>query len=430
MPWFYEESEEISIQKKEELMEGLLEESKKRITKDFKRVLLLPPDFTRYHSGAGELSEMLYKLLPKNCNIDVIPTLGQHQVNTEEENRRMFGSIPLECFHKHNWRNGCKMLGEISTDYVKKVTHNKTDSPLPIEINRMVIEEKYDLIVNIGQVVPHEVLGFSNHNKNYFIGLGGKETICASFRMSASWGIENNLGQILTPLRVCYNEAEKRYLDNLPDVYVLIVMDRNSEGEPVTTGLYIGDDVETYFMAARRSQKQNITALDKPIKKIVAVMQADEFKSTWVANKAIYHTRMAMADEGELLIIAAGLERFGEQPEVDDLIRKYGYAGTGTIMEQYKRNSDLQDLTHAAVHLVYGSSENRFTITYAPGKLSREEIESVNFKYMDLDEAIKRYNPETMSEGWNVMPDGEEVYFISSPSTGLWVSKEKVKLSN
>ena len=427
MPWFYEESEEISVQKKEELMEHLLEEAKKKITKDFKRVLLLPPDFTRYHSGSGELTEMLYKLLPKKCNIDVIPTLGQHQANTNEENRRMFGSIPLERFYKHDWRKGCKILGEISADYVKKVSHGKADWPLPIEINRMVLEGKYDLIINIGQVVPHEVLGFSNHNKNYFIGLGSKRTICASFRISASLGIENNLGQLLTPLRVCYNEAERKYLGNLPDVYALIVMDRNSEGKPVTTGLYIGDDVETYFMAARRSQKQNITILDKPVKKIVAIMQAEEFESTWVANKAIYRTRMAIANEGELLIIAPGLERFGEQPEVDDLIRKYGYVGTETIMEQYKRNSDLQDLTHAAVHLIYGSSENRFTITYAPGKLTREEIESVNFKYMDLNKAMQRYNPDRMSEGWNVTPDGEKIYFINSPSTGLWACKKKFR---
>jgi len=430
MPWFYEESKEIDLNKKQEVMERVIQEASKRITKDFKKVLLLPPDITRCHSGAGKLTEMLYKLLPKTCKVDVIPTLGQHVPHTEEENKWMFGSIPQECFLEHDWRNGCKKIGEVSADYVKEVSKGKADWPIPVEINRKVVEENYDLIINIGHVVPHEVLGFANHNKNYFIGLGGKEMICASHMMAACCGIENNLGQLITPLRACYNKAEKEYLSNLPHVYVQIVMARNQEGKLVTTGLYVGDDIETYLMAAKKSKEQNITVFDKPVKKIVAVMQANEFKSTWVANKAIYRTRMAIADGGELLIIAPGLERFGEQPEVDKIIRKYGYVGTPAVMEQYKKNADMQDLRHATAHLIHGSSEGRFSITYAPGKLTKSEIEGVNFKYADIGETLARYNPEKMLEGWNTMPDGEKVYFISSPSAGLWAYKEKLEARN
>ncbi len=427
MPWFYEEAKSIGIEQKRKLAQRLIEESHERITKNIKKVLLLPPDLTRYHSGAGQLTEIIYKLLPDGCKVDVIPTLGQHVPHTEKENKWMFGSIPQKCFHIHDWRKGCKKIGEISADYVKQVSDGKANWSIPIEINRMVIENDYDLIINIGYVVPHEVLGFANHNKNYFIGLGGKETICTSHIMAASCGIENNLGKLVTPLRACYNKAEERYLNKLPDVYLLIVMARNEENKLITTGLYAGDDIETYMMAAKRSKEQNITVFDKPVKKIVAVMQADEFRSTWVANKAIYRTRMALADNGELLIISPGLERFGEQPEVDALIRKYGYAGTQAVMEQYKKNDDMQDLAHAAAHLIHGSSEGRFTITYAPGKLTRKEIESVNFKYTDLHDALTRYNPEKMSEGWNNMPDGEKVYFISSPSAGLWAWKKKLQ---
>ena len=427
MPWFYEEAKSIGVEKKQELMQRLLKQAQERITKNFKKVLLLPPDITRYHSGAGQLTEIIYKLLPEDCEVDVIPTLGQHVPHSDEENKWMFGSIPLKCFHIHDWRKGCKKIGEVSTDYVKEVSEGKADWSIPIEINNMVVENDYDLIVNVGHVVPHEVLGFANHNKNYFIGLGGKETICASHMMAACCGIENNLGQLITPIRACYNKAEEDYLNELPDVYVLIVMARNEKQELVTTGLYVGDDLETYLMAARRSKEQNITIFDEPVKKIVAVMQADEFRSTWVANKAIYRTRMALADKGELLIIAPGLERFGEQPEVDALIRKYGYVGTSTIMEQYRKNNDLQDLAHAAAHLIHGSSEGRFTITYAPGKLSREKIEGVNFQYLELNDALNRYNPEKMSEGWNTMPDGEEIYFISSPAAGLWAWKKKLQ---
>ena len=181
--------------------------------------------------------------------------------------------------------------------------------------------------------------------------------------------------------------------------------------------------------------REKESLLEKPhagttVKKVVAVMQGDEFYSTWVANKAIYRTRMAMADGGELLIVAPGLRRFGEQPDVDELIRKYGYSGTENVMKLWRTEPILQDLTHGTAHLIHGSSEGRFKITYAPGFLSKEEIESVCFGYADLEETLKRYNPATMKNGFNVMPDGEEVYYISTPSAGLWTTAEKLKAQN
>ena len=101
-------------------------------------------------------------------------------------------------------------------------------------------------------------------------------------------------------------------------------------------------------------------------------MQADEFRSTWVANKAVYRTRMALADGGELLVIAPGLERFGEQPDVDALIRKYGYTRHAAHSEPVQDGAEMQELAHATAHLIHGSSEGRFTIRYAPGHLSRK----------------------------------------------------------
>src|SRR5439155_26204322 len=131
-----------------------------------------------------------------------------------------------------------------------------------------------------------------------------------------------------------------RFLPHLPDCYLQIVMNRDDQTRLVTSAIYVGDDLETYLQAARASKRQNITVFDEPVKKIVAVMQADEFRSTWVPNKAVYRTRMAMADGGELLILAPGLERFGEQDDVDQFIRKYGYCGTPKCMSMYKQNAD------------------------------------------------------------------------------------------
>jgi nickel-dependent lactate racemase len=426
MPWITERAPEITWTRLQQLMAQTVAEARRRICAKPKRVLLLPPDITRMHSGAGRLTEMLYNLLSGEAEVHVIPTLGQHVPHTPEENRTMFGAIPNERIHAHDWRGGCVEIGEIPGRYVDEVTQGAANWSMPIVLNRMLMEEPWDLIFNVGHVVPHEVLGFANHNKNYFIGLGGKDLICAAHMAAASCGIENNLGNLITPLRACFNRAEDEYLGQLPDLYVQVVLARNEKDQLVHTGLHVGDDLDTYLDAARQSREQNITLLDEPIRKIVCVMQGDEFFSTWVSNKSVYRTRMALADGGELIVIAPGLKRFGEQPEVDAFIRKYGYVGTERVMDQYQRNADMQDLAHATAHLMHGSSEGRFTITYAPGHMNKAEIEGVNFCYADMGETIDRYQPAKCKQGWNTTADGERFYFIPTPSAGLWATRNKL----
>ena len=426
MPWFWREADELSRAEVDVLALRLLDEARGRIGKELRRVLLLPPDLTRAHSGSGKITETLYNALAPHCDVHVIPTLGQHAPHTREQNLWVFGSIPNERIHIHDWIEGVTSVGVIPAELVSKSTGGVAVWDIPVDLNRSLLNEKWELIINIGHVVPHEVLGFANHNKNYFIGLGGKETICTSHLAAAIYGIENNLGKLITPLRSCFNWAEQEFLGRLPDVYFQVVMKRSPDNRLVTCGVYVGDDLETYLMAARASKKENITIVEKPIAKAVAVMQADEFHSTWVANKAVYRTRMALADGADLLIIAPGLQRFGEQDSVDSLIRKYGYRGTPETLKQYKENSDLRELAHAAAHLIHGSSEGRFTISYAPGHLTKNEIEQVNYRYVPLREALAKYPPAQMKEGWNIMPDGEEVFFISTPSSGLWATQSRL----
>ncbi|OUM98196.1 MAG: hypothetical protein BAA02_10495 [Paenibacillaceae bacterium ZCTH02-B3] len=428
MSWFFERAPEIPRPRMEELTRRAGEECLKRLSARPRKVLLLPPDITRAHSGAGWITNILYHFFTDaGADVYLIPTLGQHVPHTPEQNRWMFGDVPEERILVHDWKNGCKTIGAIPADYVKAVTRGAADWEIPVSLNRTLLEEKWDIIVNVGHVVPHEVLGFANHNKNYFIGLGGKDMICASHMASACYGIENNLGNLVTPVRHCFNKAESEYLGHLPDVYIQIVMKYNEEGRLVHSGFYCGDDLDTYLQAARQSGEENIEIVP-PLKKVVAYMQGDEFFSTWVANKAIYRTRKAMADGGELIVIAPGLKRFGEKEEVDRIIRKYGYAGTPKILEAWRQNEELQDLTHATAHLIHGSSEGRFRITYAPGHLSKEEIESVHFGYMDLEEALERYPVDRLKNGFNRLANGEEIYFISTPSAGLWTTREKLNL--
>lgn len=425
MPWFTESAPSIPRSRVEQLVAQAIDEAKKRICKRPKRVLLLPPDITRMHSGAGWITECFYKRLKDEADVHVMPTLGQHEPHTREQNAQMFGSIPHERIHPHDWRGGCTYLGDVPADYVKETTGGCADWKFPVWLNSMLMNEPWDLIINIGHVVPHEVLGFANHNKNYFIGLGGKELICAAHMAAACCGIENNLGNLLTPVRQCFNWAEDKFLGKLPDFYVQVVLARDPAGKLVHTGVFVGDDLETYLAAARQAREQNITVLEQPLEKVVCVMQGDEFFSTWVANKAVYRTRMALADNGELLIIAPGLKRFGEQPDVDALIRKYGYCGTPRVMELYRQMADMQDLAHATAHLIHGSSEGRFKITYAPGHLAAADIDQVKFGYAELTATLKRYPLDQLREGFNEIA-GERIFFIPTPSAGLWATREKL----
>lgn len=357
-----------------------------------------------------------------------MPTLGQHVPHTRDQNRWMFGTVPEDRIHVHDWRNGSRQIGEVPASYVSTVTAGRVDWPIPVSLSRFLLDESWDLILHVGHVVPHEVLGFASHNKNYFIGLGGKETICASHMMAASCGIENNLGCLKTPLRACFDRAEAELLARLPDAYLLLVMAHDDAGRLAHTGVYAGDDRETYLAAASASLRQNVTIVP-PLRKVVAVMQGDELQSTWVANKAVYRTRMALAAGGELLIIAPGLRRFGEQPEVDALIRRYGYAGTPRLLSLWRdgENGGLHDLAHGTAHLMHGSTEGRFTVTYAPGHLSEAEIRSVGYNHADLAPMLERYDPARLRSGYNTMPDGEEVYFIPTPSAGLWSTAGRLR---
>jgi len=426
MSWFFEKADEISRERMEQLVVQSAEESLKRINDNPKKVLLLPPDITRAHSGSGWITNILYHFFDKmGADVFVMPTLGQHVPHTPEQNEWMYGDIPEEKIWVHDWIKDSKTIGVISADYVREITNGAADWEIPVSINRYLVEEEWDIILNVGHVVPHEVLGFANHNKNYFIGLGGKEMISASHMAAAGYGIENNLGRLVTPLRHCFNKAESEYLSHLPDAYIQVVMKYNDKDELVHSGYYCGNDLDTYIMAAEQSKAENITVVP-PLKKVVAVMQGDEFFSTWVANKAVYRTRKAIADDGELIIISPGLKRFGEQDAVDQIIRKYGYAGTEEVYKQWKENEDLQDMAHATAHLIHGSSEGRFKITYAPKDLTKEDIESVNYNYLDYEEAMKRYTPDKLKNGFNQLENGEEIYFISTPSAGLWTTQDKL----
>lgn len=387
-----------------------------------RKVLVLPPDFTRFNSRGGLLTCLTHEYYGERLT-DVMPALGTHVPMPDWQLEKMFPGVPKSLVREHRWRDDVVTIGEVPAEFVSQVTDGIWKRPWPAQLNKLVWEGGHDLIFSVGQVVPHEVIGMANYNKNIFVGTGGVAGINESHFIGAAYGMERMMGRADTPLRKILNYAQDHFCRHLPLLYAQTVVGANERGELVTRGLYIGDDVDCFAQAAKLSLEVNFKLLDEPLARVVVYLDPEEFHSTWLGNKSIYRTRMAIADAGRLTVLAPGVKSFGEDPQIDRLIRKYGYRTTPEILEFMRQNADLQNNLSAAAHLIHGSSEGRFSITYCPGHLSRDEIEGVGYQWGDLQEALHRYPPERMQEGWNVMPDGERVYYIGNPALGLWAHR-------
>lgn len=418
------ESDELSS---EDLQNGLSQALNKLGSR--KKVLALPPDYTRFHSRAGEITAFIYGYYG-SALADILPALGTHFPMTRQETLKMFPGVPETLFRVHRWRTDVVTLGEVPGSFVAKVSEGRVDYPWPAQVNRLLVEGRHDLILSVGQVVPHEVTGMANYNKNVLVGTGGAEGINKSHFLGAAYGMERMMGRADTPVRKVLNYASEKFAGHLPIVYVLTVVGTGDDGKLKTRGLFVGDDHECYHLAAELSLRVNFTMVNKPLDRVVVYLDPDEFKSTWLGNKSIYRTRMAIADGGELIVLAPGLKQFGEDPEIDRLIRRYGYLTTPEILGLVEKNDDLRGNLSAAAHLIHGSSENRFRITYCPGQLTRQEIESVNYSFGDLDKMMLKYDPGSLSDGFNTTAGGEEIFFISNPALGLWSSKERFEDGN
>ena len=391
---------------------------------ELRRVLLLPPDFSRRHSGASELTVQLYERLRRSARVEIMPAIGTHAPMTPDEITTMFPGIPHSVFRAHNWRSELAHLGDVPAGFVREVTQCRVDFPISCEINRNLCEGNWGRIISIGQLVPHEVAGIANHSKNIFVGVGGEDTINKTHFIGAICDLETTLGRIQTPVRAVFDYMAANFARDLPITYLLTVRARDATGTVTTRGLYAGDDNDCFLRGARLCRQVNLDLLDEPITKAVVYLEPSEYKSTWLGNKAIYRTRLALADDGELIVVAPGVSTFGEDPEIDRLIRKYGYRGAASTLAAVNANRDLAEHLAAAAHLIHGSAEGRFRITYCPGGLSREEIKSVGFGFADPDEMARRYDLPRRRDGWDNV-NGERIFCISNPGLGLWALRSK-----
>ncbi len=389
-----------------------------------RRVLAIPPDFTRCHSQAGLLTQLAWRYYGERLT-DILPALGTHTAMTRDQIARMYAGVPPERFRVHDWRGGTVTLGRVPAEFVTEVSEGRVDYDWPADVDRLLVEGRFDLILSLGQVVPHEVVGMANHNKNIFVGTGGPEGINKSHFLGAAYGMERIMGRADTPVRRVFDYASDHFARNLPIIYALTVVGRDGDGRLVVRGFYIGDDAECFRLAAALSLEVNFSLLEQPLRRVVVYLDPEEFQSTWLGNKSIYRTRMALTDDGELLVLAPGVGTFGEDAEIDRLIRRYGYHGTPATLEAVRREPELAANLSAAAHLIHGSTEGRFRVTYAAGRLTRAEVEGAGYAFAEPGPLLRRYDPAQLSEGFNQMPDGEEIFFVSNPALGLWAARAR-----
>jgi nickel-dependent lactate racemase len=380
-----------------------------------------------------------------------MPALGTHRPLTAGETAFMFPGCPPDAFLPHRWREDTVELGRIEAGWVAAAFEG-TDRPggqagspfytaWPVQVNRILRDglpagnggrTPFSLVISIGQVVPHEIAGMANHAKNIFIGTGGAEAINKSHYLGALYGQERLLGRAENPVRALFDEAFRRYGGLLPPVlWALTVVD----GADAVQGLFAGFGRGCFENAAALSAKVNITRLDEAPRKIVVWLDPAEYRSTWLGNKAVYRTRMAIADGGELVILAPGLDCFGEDPGLDALIRRYGYRGAAAIRRAVDTDAELAGNLSAAAHLIHGSSEGRFRVRYctgAGGGPGRAGIESAGYEWGDLDAALRQYGLDAeltprrqMTTGWRTAAGGERYYFVANPALGLYALKQE-----
>jgi nickel-dependent lactate racemase len=393
-----------------------------------RRILIIPPDITRLHSRAGQITDLLVaKLGPRMAAI--MPALGTHSQMTEAEIARMYPGSPQALFRVHDWRRDVAELGRIPEARVGEISGGKVRYSYPVQANRLLSSGEIDFIFSVGQVVPHEVAGMANHAKNIFVGTGGKEAIDRSHYLGAVCGMEGIMGRANTPVRALFDEALGMAAGKVPPIaWILTVIGSAEDGSLALRGYFSSLDRRCFEEASALSAQVNIQLLERPVQKAVVWLDPEEYRSTWLGNKAIYRMRMAMADGGELLILAPGLRSFGEDPNIDAVIRRYGYRPSAEIQSLVAREPALAGNLSAAAHLIHGSSEGRFRISYAPGpSVGREEIASVGYQWADLDRALERYSPRGRLAGFHTTADGEDFFFVPNPALGLWSTAGRMR---
>jgi len=432
MLWLSEHSPWLTAERLCELIDRIVERCCQEWSRSTGKVGLLIPERLRLQLGTASAVMAAYDaFIARGRQVELLVAATPGEAQSPAVIAALLPGVPAELIFCHAWRDAGISLGEVPRDVVAAHCGGMVDSPLPITLNAALCDGRYDGLLNLELVLPHAQLGFTGPPQNLVWGHAGLATHQAAADLAARTGWENNLANLVPPLRQCLAWGAKELLNGglikLPPIaHLAIVCGDDSHRRRAPLALYAGPDDECYLLAALLARKQNVAALDEPLPRVVALLSGDQFDTLWSAVEVVSCLRMALNAGGELLLIAPGLIELSSDAATAALVARHGYAGAAELAAAARREPELAAEAVAAAHLRQGSTEGRFWITVATDGLDAETLRRANLKHVELSEAYLRYRPAHRRGGWNTTDDGEKFYYVPNPAEGLWSTKQRL----
>src|SRR5690349_10532317 len=104
-----------------------------------RKVIAVPPDITRLHSRAGELTRFAFEYYGDRLT-HILPAVGTHTPMTDREIGLMYGGLPRDRFAVHDFRTGLAALGEVPAAFIREQSEGRLDFSWPVQIDRLLVE--------------------------------------------------------------------------------------------------------------------------------------------------------------------------------------------------------------------------------------------------------------------------------------------------
>ncbi|MBN1380571.1 MAG: DUF2088 domain-containing protein [Deltaproteobacteria bacterium] len=356
-----------------------------------KRVLVLTPDATRT-CPLPVMIRAVRRVIGSRCaRLDFMVALGTHPIMAEADILELYGISPAERqgayatsrFLNHRWDlpQSFRLIGVLTEDQVESISQGLFREEVPITINKAVYD--YDLVLILGPVFPHEVVGFSGGAKYLFPGISGGEFLHFFHWLGAVITCMRIIGVKDNPVRRLIHEA----LANVSVPVHCLAMVVASDGN--LCGLYAGDPVNAWSAAADLSARMHIVMKQKPYRLVLghAPRRYDEI---WTAGKVMYKLEPVVADGGTLIIYAPHIREISRV--WGESLKQVGYHVLDYFLAQMERfrqipRGVLAHSTHVRGLGTYvdGVEKSRIQVVLATG-IPRPVCEQIHLGYLNPDD--------------------------------------------
>ncbi len=382
-----------------------------------KRILTIIPDRTR--TAPIPLMFRLFNeiITPEVKQHDFIIALGTHKPLSSREITLLTGCSPDEAevrygnvrIYNHDWdrKDAFTRIGSIPKRDVRELSDGKLSQDLPVRINRLILD--YDILLVLGPVFPHEVVGFSGGNKYFFPGIAGPEIIDLTHWLGALMTSRDIIGTKHTPVRRIIDRAAS-LIPAGKFCFAMVVM-----GEDLA-GLYTGTPETAWGKAADLSSKVHIRWCPRAYRQVLSIMPA-MYDDIWTAAKGMYKVEPVTEDGGEVIIYAPHIAEFSYTH--GNIIEEVGYHVRDYFMGQWDRfkgypYSVLAHSTHLSGQGTFdertGRERKRITVTLATS-IDEHRCRQVNLGYTDHGQIDPDAWQGREDEGILVVPKAGEILY-------------------